>query len=285
MPGLAVACLGAVIALVVTAVATPSPAPTDDARPIVASAPAVQVLETASHRIERNAPLAPSPDQFVYVRSVAITNEGAYDDDVSLGGRHTREIWISQNPASTQDQGLLREFGQDWPLWGAAGSPAGVRRPTYAYLASLPRDPDELLDELASQIPLTENERSIDQALFDTIVDLVTETVAPPDTTAALYRALTRIPGVKVDNDAEDLLGRPGVGITRTDRHFLNRTVIIVDPSTGESIGVQYLTSTPAGDELFGATAVVARGVADIAGEAPAHVVAPTGNRKSGSPA
>jgi hypothetical protein len=146
VPGLVVACLGAVVALALIVVATPRSSPVDRARPIAASATAVQVLETAARRIERGDPLVPSADQFVYVRSVALTNDGSYDGAVELGRRHTREIWLSQEAGSSQDQGLIREFGQDWPLWGGAGSPAGIRRPTYAYLASLPSDPDDLLD-------------------------------------------------------------------------------------------------------------------------------------------
>jgi hypothetical protein len=76
-----------------------------------------------------------------------------------------------------------------------------------------------------------------------------------------------------VDDHARDLLGRPGVAITRTDGVFLNRTVIIIDPSSGETIGARYLTSTPAGDVVFGAAAVVARGVSNVAGEVPDHVI------------
>jgi hypothetical protein len=279
-----VACAGAVITLIGVGAATPSSSPLDSARPIVASAPAVEALQAASHHVVSGEALAPSADQFVYVRSVAVTNEGTDGSPVELGDQHSREIWLSQEPGGTSDQGLIREFGQDWPLAGAAGSPAGVRRPTYAYLASLPRDPDDLLDELASQLPPWDDGRSVDQVLFDTIVDLVGEGIAPPATTAALYGALTRIPGVQVDEGARDLLGRPGVAITRTDGVFQTRTVVIIDPSSGETIGARYLMSTPIGDMVFGATAVVARGVADVAGEVPDDIVR-AGGLGSGHPA
>lgn len=269
VPGLALACLGAVVALVLVAVGTPSAPPLDTARPVAASAPAVQVLDAASRSVVHNDVPAPSAEQLVYVRSVAITNEGAFDGAVELGERHTREIWLSQEAGPTSDQGLIREFGQDWPIRGGAGSPAGIRRPTYAYLAALPRDPDALLDELTAQLPTWDEARSVDQMLFDAVVDLVGEGLAPPDATAALYRALTRIPGVEVDEDARDLLGRPGVGITRAEDGYGTRTVVVIDPSTGETIGSRYLMAAPGGDVVFGAIAVVARGVADSAGEVP----------------
>lgn len=284
LPGLVVACLGAVVALVLVVAETPSSPPVDTARPVAASAPAVRILDAASRHVVRQHVLAPTADQYVYVRSVAITNEGAYGGAVTLGGRHTREIWLSQKPGSIKDQGLIREFGQDWPLRGGAGSPAGIGRPTYAYLAALPSDPDALLDELTAQLPTWDDTRSTDQVLFDAIVDLVSEGLAPPDTTAALYRALTRIPGVEVDGDARDLLGRPGVGITRTEDVFRTRTIVIIDPSTGETIGARYLMAAPGGDEVFGENAVVARGVADVAGQVP-HEPLRAGARTSVGPA
>ena len=67
--------------------------------------------------------------------------------------------------------------------------------------------------------------------------------------------------------------GDPGIGITRSGDVFRTRTVVIIDPSTGETIGARYLMATPAGDEVFGAIAVVARGVADTAGQVPDDVV------------
>lgn len=272
VPGVVVACLGTVVALVLVVVGTSASPPVDTDRPVAASAPAIQVLEAASRRLGQADAVAPTADQLVYVRSVALTNEGSYDGSVDLGERHTREIWLSQEPGPTSDQGLIREFGQDWPIWGGVGSPAGIRRPTYAYLAGLPTDPDALLDELTSQLPTWDDARSTDQVLFDAIVDLVSEGLAPPDTTAALYRALTLIPGVEVDHDTRDLLDRPGIGITRTEDVFRTRTVVIIDPSTGETIGARYLMTAAAGDEVFGATAVIARGVARVAGQVPDHV-------------
>lgn len=273
VPGLVVTCVGALVALVLVMAGTPAaPTRTPD-RPIAASAPAVRVLEAAAHRVTRADAPAPSADQFLYVRSIARTNEGALGQGPDLGRRHTRELWLGQQPASSTDQGLIREFGQDWQITGGTGSPAGLRRPTYAFLASLPQDPSDLLDELASQLPPWDDARSSDQVLFDTVVDLVSEGSAPPETTASLYRALTLIPGVEVDDDARDLLGRPGIGITRTEDVFLTDTVLILDPATGATTGARYLMSTPAGDAVFGEFAIVARGVSNAVGEVPEEVV------------
>ena len=75
---------------------------------------------------------------------------------------------------------------------------------------------------------------------------------------AALYDALTRIPGVEVDHHARDLLGRPGVGITRSEDRSPTRSVLVIDPTSGETLGARYLMSTPTTDVVFGATAVTA---------------------------
>ncbi len=74
------------------------------------------------------------------------------------------------------------------------------------------------------------------------------------------------------DDHAHDLLGRPGTAISRTENTFADRTAIIIDPSSGETIGVRYLMSTPSGDVLFGATALVAHGISDAAGQVPGRL-------------
>ena len=42
---------------------------------------------------------------------------------------------------------------------------------------------------------------------------MLREAVAPPDISAALYRAAALIPGVRVVPHATDILGQPGIGV------------------------------------------------------------------------
>ncbi|CAM5438848.1 CU044_5270 family protein OS=Streptomyces aurantiogriseus OX=66870 GN=GCM10010251_66640 PE=4 SV=1 [Streptomyces aurantiogriseus] len=102
--------------------------------------------------------------QFVYVRSKVAENEGAFEGPVKLGEPHERQVWFSQDPEPTIDIGLIREYGQDWPIEvgvedgtdpADAGIPAGIERRTYAWLASLPTDPGELLKLLYKETPHT----------------------------------------------------------------------------------------------------------------------------------
>jgi hypothetical protein len=51
---------------------------------------------------------------------------------------------------------------------------------------------------------------------FATIGDMLREAIAPPDVSAALYRAAALIPGVRVIPHATDILGQPGIGVQFT---------------------------------------------------------------------
>jgi hypothetical protein len=100
-----------------------------------------------------------------------------------------------------------------------------------------------------------------------TIGGLVGEGLVPPRVAAALFEAATRIPGVTVDPGATDALGRRGTGISRADRTV--RSVWVLDPGSYEVLGTRDYFVGPGPDVLYGATAVLERGVADRVGERP----------------
>ena len=132
--------------------------------------------------------------------------------------------------------------------------------PTYRLLQSLPTDPHALLnliyrDDSGGQSP--------DQEAFTTIGDLLRESIAPPEVSAALYRAAALIPGVTVVPDAADAIGRPGVAISFAFRG--NQEEWIFDKTTFSLLGerdFQYGT-------LTGKTAVITRAFTDRPGEVP----------------
>ncbi len=161
---------------------------------------------------------------------------------------HERQIWQSvSNQCAT---GLLREHGQDTPLTFSGkylhcpyrGS---VNAPTYWLLRSLPTDPSALLrlieQQMSGQLPRPEE-------AFTTIGDLLRESIAPPQVSAALYRAAALIPGVSVVADATDAAGRHGVAVaftyqgTRTEWIFSKQSLHYlgerdVDLANGSAIG------------------------------------------------
>ncbi|MGW4101811.1 CU044_5270 family protein, partial [Streptomyces sp. NPDC004976] len=167
---------------------------------------------------KRDAPTV-RDDQFSYVM------EKVREADLSggkavVGPLHDYELWLSQNPEPVKTQGLIRSGGETTRLnaefGDTAGTPAGFGRPTYEWLGSLPTDPGQLLDHLYAKTPQADD-RERDQAVFEQIGDLL-DRVMPPRTAAALYRAAAKIPGVTEAPQAEDALGRQGLGIARSDK-------------------------------------------------------------------
>ncbi|MBT2415401.1 CU044_5270 family protein [Streptomyces sp. ISL-12] len=226
-------------------------------------------------------------DQFVYVKSLQTDAEGEFGGPITLTGTSHREVWMSQKSEPVIDVGLIH---QDDSYLGievgvpdgepAVGEPAGITRPTYAWLASLPTDPDALLQRLSTEITKDQDARDTPaedrdeaQDAFDAIGGLLGETVMPPKTASALYRAVAKIPGVTEDPDVVDLAGRHGIGVARVDPRIGERTTWIFDPATLEYLGTQrvLVKDTTLGEKgaLVGASAVLERAVVDALRERP----------------
>ncbi|MER6011125.1 CU044_5270 family protein [Streptomyces bluensis] len=189
-------------------------------------------------------------DQLVYIKSLDAGAEYQEDGSYEPGRLSEREAWWSQEPGPVKQLALFYEGGGYSPLRellppGSPGTPAGIDRPTYQWLASLPTDPDELLDELYR---LTRKEAGQEdgkeeaQVVFDRIGELL-DNVMPPRTAAALYGAAAQIPGVTRVEDAVDPAGRHGVGIRRVDKRSSWATEWIFDRHTLAYLGERtYLT-------------------------------------------
>ncbi|MER5197831.1 CU044_5270 family protein [Streptomyces sp. NPDC002755] len=219
--------------------------------------------------------------QFVYVRSKGAGNEGAFDGPVELGKMHERQVWFSQRQGPVIDVGLIREYGQDWPIEVGvpdgtdpkdAAVPAGFDRPTYAWLASLPTDPGALLKLLYADTPVEKGEDK-DQEVFGRIGDLVAEQIMPSATAAAFYKATARIPGVTEVADAVDAVGRHGIAIAREDTRHGTRTEWIFDPGTLDYLGVRTVfsrdTERAEAGTVYDTSAVLERAVVDRSGQEP----------------
>ncbi|MFE7975739.1 CU044_5270 family protein [Streptomyces shenzhenensis] len=159
-------------------------------------------------------------DQLVYIKSKHSGAECQEDGPCTPGKLSQREAWWSQEPGPVKRLALFYEDGgyvplRELPPPGSSGTPAGINRPTYKWLASLPTDPDELLDEL-DRLTMKEKGQERAQTIFHKIGELLGN-VMPPRTAAALYEAAAKIPGVKLVDDAVDPAGRHGVGIRRVD--------------------------------------------------------------------
>ncbi|UZK58117.1 CU044_5270 family protein [Streptomyces drozdowiczii] len=225
--------------------------------------------------------------QYVYVRTLQAENTGAFGGPVKLGRPGEREVWMAQKSGPVIHEGLIHQDGRYYPIEVGVpdgekpvGYPAGLNRPTYTWLASLPTDPDALLRRLAAEITADQDarntpadERDPDQDAFEAIGELLRETLMPPQTAAALYKAAARIPGVSVDSDAVDAAGRHGIGVARDDERAGRRTAWIFDAKTLAYLGERtYLTrDTSMGPKgtVTNTSAVLERAVVDALREKP----------------
>lgn len=203
-------------------------------------------------------------DQYVYLRSKATTT--AHIKPVKTGPLKEREDWLPQNTRPTGALGVYRENGEFVPVHGANLDPAGVRRPTYGWLASLPTDPDALYQRIRKETTRIKGQ-DFDQTVFDSFGALLGSGVMPSKTQAALYKAAARIPGVVEMPDGADAVGRHGVAIAREDRQLGQRTEWVFDKVTLSFLGQRkYLTKTSEwGEEgaLVWADAILERAVVD----------------------
>jgi hypothetical protein len=77
-------------------------------------------------------------------------------------------------------------------------------------VAGLPTDPDALLARIRKDY----RDKGRDVTTYGVIAMLFRDNqLIPPKTNAALYRALAKIPGVRVVENATDYAGRQGIGV------------------------------------------------------------------------
>ncbi|MGW9441170.1 CU044_5270 family protein [Streptomyces sp. NPDC055607] len=285
-----VAACAVVAGLVVLA---PGETPTGSPGRVTAGRPAPSEAVRLLSQAALAAAVAPAPEvrpgEYVYVKSlVAHAGRDAAGGPAVLPPARVREVWLS---ADGSRPGLLREAGAaDTPL-GSPGpvyeldrpgaeprkstlgaEPPSVTRPTHAYVATLPKDPEALLRLVREQTRGAGGSGAdADQRAFDAIGTLLAETWAPPEVTAALYRAAALIPGVTVLPSATDAAGREGVAVARTARG--EQTQWIFDRTTSAFLGERTVLagSTPAGRAgiVLGVSAVLVKGAAAAPGEVP----------------
>ncbi|MFE9064214.1 CU044_5270 family protein [Streptomyces violaceusniger] len=184
---------------------------------------AAQPRETATVLLDRIAGTAAKSDvkpvrqdQFVYVKSVGAGAEMKENGASELEPRGEREVWKSQQVKRITKTGEIHDDEGYSSMYELGGSTAGIDRPTYQWLASLPTDPDVLLKELYRMTEAEDGQEKA-QAVFDQIGRLLGD-VMPPENAAALYKAAAKIPGVTRKEDAVDAAGRHGFAIARVDK-------------------------------------------------------------------
>ncbi|MFD4139211.1 CU044_5270 family protein [Streptomyces sp. NPDC058572] len=90
----------------------------------------------------------------------------------------------------------------------------GIAYLTFRQLQALPTDPDALLKKLESDSGVSESR--LTETVFENVGVILDEATLLPDLSAALYRAVSKLPGVRVVENVKDGAGRTGIGLTYT---------------------------------------------------------------------
>ncbi|TDD12524.1 hypothetical protein E1292_01370 [Nonomuraea deserti] len=242
------------------------------------------VLARAAQVAERREPDgAPRPDQWLY-RKVAVRQPSESANEI-------QEYWTRYD--GTRQASRLGEFPMRVRTIEPEPDDDDLGPKAYAAkFAELPTDPDELLDHVRGDRHWIDKpkedpgggEHPDARAYRVLSVYLSQEVAMPPGLEAAIFRALAKIPGIRVDEGVRDAAGRAGIGIAYEpgDRHdeqgrLVERSYIVLDPTTFHYLGhrTDHLRDVMINGEVafpegsFYATAELAAGVVDRHGQVP----------------
>lgn len=130
-------------------------------------------------------------------------------------GQVRSEEW---RPVNGEGGGLRRlagltEDGEPDPAWTNDMDMPDVPYLTFRELQALPTDdPDALLRELKGGSGVEESR--LTETVFENVGVILDQAILLPDLSAALYRAVARLPGVYAVDDVQDASGRTGASLT-----------------------------------------------------------------------
>jgi len=206
-------------------------------------------------------------DQYIYTKSQGSSEElgwpatspkdtnGLVTAPVAYKGTVRQEQW---DAVDGEREGLrksvgLSSTGEPDPSATEDMSMHGSGYLTFRQLQALPTDPDALLKKLSGDAGVSESRRT--EVVVENVGAILDDATLLPDLSAALYRAVAELPGVRVVDHVKDAAGREGVGLTFDGAPKGYAWVF-------DSSSLGYLGTTDA--------ALLDVGVADTKGEAPA---------------
>ncbi|WP_416963222.1 CU044_5270 family protein [Streptomyces sp. Agncl-13] len=210
-------------------------------------------------------------DQFVYMDSM-VSGSNSQDGRTTIAPLHRQEVWMSVDGLH---DGLTREAGQKPVVttpYVRPGEEGWDASAFYKHVETLPTDTDGMYDYLAETAPKYSGQEKY-QAMFVLAGDLLRLSTVPPEQSAALFRAVARIPGVTLVDDAVDAAGRPGVGVARKDPDNPSQNEWIFDRTTYGFLGERSVATEDFSNVKKGAvianTAVLRTAIVDKVGQRP----------------
>jgi hypothetical protein len=198
---------------------------------------ASQFLLASAEQLEQVA--APSPDQWVYIKTRARTIFWPYTADSEPA---ESEAWYKADGtrvARKESSGEIREYSTMTPgEESGEEDPVAAPRAIYRNLEPLASDPGKLLRYIYKNNPEQSDGSRGERAFLyiSHILSLGGFAPVPPKIQGALYRALALIPEIQMESNVVDLAKRPGIGISTGSAVGL-RWQMILDAKTGRFLG------------------------------------------------
>ncbi len=199
---------------------------------VPATLTAAQFLNSAAAAMSHRIAVRPLPSQYVY------------SENVTPGSGWSKE-WLSGNgaePGLMEDSAMPRGVATTEPACTAAQAKATGCYVSAGYLPGLPVRPSAVLAYLAklglaAAAPPYPDEPSNWMAndLGKAVGFLMSTTYLMPAQQSAIFRLLAQTPGFRIVRSAEDLAGRPGIGIYWS--YQSGGAMIIFDPATYAFLG------------------------------------------------
>lgn len=196
----------------------------DKPRPEPATESAAPFFERLAEAAEKQPAPEVRDDQFVYTKREdyhwKMDPGTSWPDDCATtdeGYPHgVQEIW---NSVDGKREGLRHEWAANDMVTEfkiPPRRPDTLPYPTYREGEELPDDPDAMYRRLYDLEPGEQRsgKPADDRAAFAQVREILSDYLLPPKTSAALYRAAARIPGLTVRHGVKDVADRPGVAVT-----------------------------------------------------------------------
>jgi hypothetical protein len=234
------------------------------------------ILELAAQRAATAPPVSIRPGQFVYTRTEGTNTAtlGSGKDMFRLLFDSWSEIWYDPEgmlavrirsedsnvrPLTEADRAAAERSGQldlgphrrdemiaDYEAQKAKFAKTGpsTLRPTAAYLAALPTDPDRLLAALRPAIAAADESgphQVTDAGVFAAILNLFynADAIIPPALRATFYRVLVKLSGVERVPGEVTIGGRTGIAVAIKATNIKDRLEIVLDAKTFTFIGMR----------------------------------------------
>jgi hypothetical protein len=188
--------------------------------------PSTAVTAAVVFRAAARAARAASPEQGGWPRAAYWRADSI---EVRDGRTYHRDIWIAHNGDAVLADGSLAPGLQRVSPAGSGFGYLGTRPGwlTWAEIYALPTDPARL-GPLLTRDSTGLAYGSLARNLWSAVLGLLVETPASPALRAALYEVAASIPGVAVNADYIDSLGRTGTALN------LGAETLVIDPANGQ---------------------------------------------------